>query len=208
MVNIWEDKNKVCLNLGCGVQIKTGFINVDKFYTEKEIRGKKGSFKGADVQPGGKYVQADILHLPFKDDYADYVEMTQVIEHLPMRGIVDYLKEIRRVMKKGATLLINTNNFDGLAMDWLAMAGRTPMNLEEYISVSETIYGNQLAGGEFHTCPFNPTFMNYILTQAGFTDGKIYVLKKGDLAPTIGSVKPFKKGSVLRNDLVIAEAVK
>lgn len=207
-LNPWEDKTKVCLNLGSGVQIKSGFVNVDKFYTEEQLRSQKGMFKGADIQKGGTYVQADIRQLPFKDNYADYVEMIQVIEHLPMRGIIDYLKEIYRVMKKGAILLINTNDFDGLALDWLNMSKRTPMNLEEYISVAETIYGNQLAGGEFHTCAFNPSFMNYLLTQAGFSDGKIYTLKKGDLAPTIGSVKPFKKGSVLRNDLIIAEAVK
>ena len=205
---IWEQKGKICLNLGCGIETKKGFINVDKFYTYEELTSKKGLFKSAVIAPGAKYVQADILHLPFKDDYADYVELINCIEHLPMRGVIDYIKEIRRVMKKGAKLLIITNNMDGLALDWLNMLAHPPFNLEEFISVSETIYGNQLAEGEVHRCPFNPTFMNVVLSSAGFMDGKVFAFTKGALCPVFGSVKPYKKGAVLRNDLVVAEAVK
>lgn len=199
---------KIQLNLGCGLEVKKDFINVDKFYTYEQLTSNKGLFKQARIDKGAKYIQADILHLPFKDNYADYVELMNVIEHLPMRGVIDHIKEIRRVMKKGAKMIIVTNNMDGLAVDWLNMATNPPFNLEEFISVSETIYGNQWAEGETHRCPFNPAFMNVVLSSAGFTDGKVYSFRKGTLAPTLGSVKPFKKGAVLRNDLVYAECIK
>lgn len=198
---------KVSLNLGSGIYVRKGFINVDKAYTLEELKSKKGAFKNAIVEKGGEYIQADILHLPFKDNYADYVELLNTIEHFPMRQVIDYMKEIYRVMKPKAKLIILTNNMDGLAVDWLQMASRPPFNLKEYFEVAETIYGNQLGPGEFHCCPFTPAFLNYVLTSAGFKTGFIGILKKGSKTPTIGTIKP-KKHSVCRNDLLYAEATK
>ncbi len=205
---IWEQKNKVCLNLGCGLEVKKGFINVDKFYTYDQLTSKQGLFKQAQIDKGAEYIQSDILKLPFKDDYADYVELLNVIEHLPMKGVIDYVKEIRRVMKKGAKLLIITNNMDGLALDWLDLAVHPPFNLQEYINVAETIYGNQFAEGEIHRCPFTPTFMNVVLSSAGFIDGQVFVFKKGTLVPPLGSTKPLAKRNIFRNDIIYVECIK
>lgn len=207
-IPMWEQKNKVCLNLGCGVEVKKGFINVDKFYTYEQLTSKQGIFKQAKIDKGAKYVQADILKLPFEDNSVDYIELMNVIEHLPMKQMVSHIKEIRRVMKPKAQLIILTNNMNGLAIDWLDMVNHPPFDLQQFINVAETIYGNQFAEGETHRCPFNQEFMNFVLTQSGFTEGKVVLLRKGDLCPVLGSAKPFRKDAVLRNDLVYAEAIK
>lgn len=195
------------LNLGSGIEIRKDFINVDKFYSEEQIRDMKNS----RVEKGGTFIQADILNLPFKDNYADYVELMNCIEHFPMKTVIDYVKEIYRVMKKGAKLVILTNNMDGLALDWLDLSIHPPFNLSNYIDVAETIYGNQHAGGEIHLCPFTAPFMDYVLSQAGFKKGTVTIIKKNTLisiCPKPVAREILDKNAVARNDLLYVEAIK
>lgn len=197
------------LNLGSGVWLRSGFINVDNFFTEEQVKSKKGVFKNARIEPNAKFVQADILHMPFPDNYADYVEMHQVIEHFPMYRVINYMKEVYRVMKPGAKLVITCPYFTGLAIDWLQM---TQLNFDPktYFDVAETIFGNQYGDseGEVHRCPFTVPFMNYVLNGAGFFSGELYIIPKGARIPTIGLLKPIRKNAVARNDILIVETKK
>lgn len=201
-------KEEIKLNLGCGIHMRSGFINVDKFMTEKQIRSKKGWFKHAVVEPNSKFVQSDIGKMPFPDNYTDYVEMCQVIEHFPMRQIVTYMKEVYRVMKKGGRLNFTVPSFNGAVADWMYMVSNPPFNPEEYINLAEIIYGNQLSEGESHKCPLTPDFMNYVLTNAGFTKGKLYVVRKGVKVSLIKWLQPLTKNAVFRNDQIIGEIEK
>lgn len=197
---------QIKLNLGCGIEIRKGFINVDKFYTEEQIRKNKGSH----VEKGGTFVQADILHLPFEDNYADYVELMNCIEHFPMNNVINYMKEIHRVMKPEAKLVILTNNMDGLAVEWLDMTIHPPFDPKAYNDVAETIYGNQAAAGEIHLCPFTPTFMDYVITQAGFSKGTVAIVRKNTLISALPEPisRMGSKGAIVRNDLLYAEVEK
>ena len=49
--------------------------------------------------------------LPYADRTFDFVNMVEVIEHIPRGKIAFYLKEISRVLKPGAHLLITTPNY-------------------------------------------------------------------------------------------------
>lgn len=49
--------------------------------------------------------------LPYGDFSFDFVNMVEVIEHIPQGEIAFYLKEIRRVLKPGAHLLVTTPNY-------------------------------------------------------------------------------------------------
>lgn len=192
----------VKLNLGSGILIKKGFWNVD-LYKEEDLKGKVGSLKNTVWEKGAKYVQADIRSLPFKNNSVDYIEAMEVIEHLPYRQVVDTLKEIRRVMKKGARLLMTTPNFDGLMKDWLEVM-TVDFNFDKYFNVIQTIYGAQTANGEFHNSPFNSRLMNYYLTETGFKKGKMFVVPKHGLIPVFGSTK-WKKGAIQRNETLYIE---
>jgi ubiquinone/menaquinone biosynthesis C-methylase UbiE len=204
---------EVWLNLGCGGWFRKGFINVDNYIDEeamkKGIKSKEGRYKNCIVEKDAKFVKADIKHLPFPDNYADYVELMNTIEHFPIYQVVENMKEVCRVMKPGAKLIILTNNFDGLFADWLTNVANPPFDIKEYCNIAEEIFGNQVGGeGETHKCPFNVTFMNYVLVQAGFKDGTIGILKKGTVMPMVGTVKAANKNAVCRNDLLIAEVTK
>ncbi len=57
------------------------------------------------------FVQADGLRLPFKDGSFDVALSFQVIEHIASRNVLNYLSEIRRVIKPGGGVyLVSTPN--------------------------------------------------------------------------------------------------
>jgi predicted SAM-dependent methyltransferase len=202
---------KIKLNLGCGIYIKKGWINVDKFITEKDLRNHTGMCKYSVFEPGAIFVQADILHMPFKKNYADRAEMHEVLEHLGLYDILPALKEIHRVLKKGGVLALHVPCMDGLALDWLNMTLFPQFSYKEYIKVAQTIYGNQMGEGEVHKTPFNARVLTNLLGEAGF-DGTVMLYKKGMPAPQLGEFIPHKsyvkKGAVLRNDTLYAEVKK
>ena len=57
----------------------------------------------------GKYIQANLYDIPFADHTFDLVLFLDVIEHLTQPVLV--LKELARVLKPGATILICTINY-------------------------------------------------------------------------------------------------
>lgn len=201
------------LNLGCGVYAHAGWINVDKYLTEEGLKSKKDNYINAVWEEGAEFVQADILHLPFPDEYADVVEMHQVLEHMMFRDIVAVLKEIRRVMKTGAELILDVPCFDGLALDWLEMVTKMgdKFDVEKYVSVMETIVGNQAGGseGEVHKSLFNPRFMNAVLNTAEFFNGEMIVYYKGSKMCKIGELGGTDlPDRVFRNDTLAVKVKK
>ena len=198
------------LNLGCGIHLKKGFTNVDIINEADLIKGaktKKGVWKKTVIEKGAKYVQADIHELPFKDNSATLVEIFSVIEHIPFREVIPVLKEIYRVLKPKGKLVLQTDDFDGLILDWARMRMKKS-GVEEYQSIMETIYGNQTHGGEFHKCCMTPDFLNWCLSQAGFKNGTITRLAKNNPVKKFGLGDKIKKDMFYRNDQIVAEVVK
>lgn len=171
-----KKKGDIWLNLGCGVSLADDFINVDNFFTLEDLKkgqkSKKGQFCNARVTKDTEFVKADICHLPFKDNYADYIECNDVIEHQPMNKVGEFLQEIYRVLKPGGKLGMSTTNFDELARLWtINVAGSkfdSQQDWERYNKLSQVIYGNQAGEGEFHKVAFNPIVMGYWLQIGGF----------------------------------------
>lgn len=198
---------KVQLNLGCGIWVRKDFTNLD-LYDKKELFSKKGPFRDAKIETD-EYIQGDILHLPFTDNYADYVELIDVIEHFSFKTVIPALTEICRVMKKGGKLVLMTINMNGLAVEWLEMKVRDRFDINEYMYLMEAIYGNQRADttGEFHRCAFTPEFLVYCLTQAGFSEVGLTLLDKDAKSIPVGTI-PARPKTVSRNFMIIAEVVK
>jgi SAM-dependent methyltransferase len=90
-----------CLNIGCGTkgrywELLAGF-DVD----------------GVDIlpePPGGitrwRYHQCDAAHLPFSDNYFDFVLAVECFEHI--QNNVSAMQEVQRVLRAGGTLIITT----------------------------------------------------------------------------------------------------
>lgn len=198
---------KIKLNLGCGAHIRKGWINVDKYIDIEALKRKEGWYKNAIYEEGGKFVQADIVKLPFEDNYADHIELQQVLEHLPYRDVTPALTEIYRVLKPGGRFVVSVPNFDGLALDWLDMRMKE-FNEKAYINQMEVVFGSQVSNGEFHKCLFSPILLNAMLNTVGFKKGKIGAVPKGIPTPNMGLLGIGKKGSYMRHAVVFADMTK
>lgn len=171
-----KNKNEIWLNIGCGVSLADNFINVDDFFTlgmlEHGVKTKKGPFKNARVPKNAKFVKANVCDLPFKDNYADYIECIDMIEHISIHEVQKAFSEMYRVLKPGGRLGLSTTNFDELARLWLLNLVNnkfeTQKDFDIFLTLSKIIYGNQAGPGEFHASPFNPSIMAFHLQKAGF----------------------------------------
>ena len=196
------------LNLGCGVVLAPGFINVDKFFTLADLRRKEGIYGNAEVPDGAHFVQADLADLPFEDGVAEYVESIDCVEHLPFRDLPAAFAEMYRVLRPGGKLALMTSSFDNLARLWLdnMTDGWKPEAYEELVQL---LYGNQLGPGEFHCNPFNGWIMKHYLEGAGFRDFKITVYPHNSTErPPIQTQEWGPETLYIRSDMLWVEAVK
>ena len=101
-------KGSIALDAGCGIgHITAGYRN------DYRIVGIDEQLSALQCCPkigGGKYIQASLYSLPFKDGTFELVLFLDAIEHL--RKPVSALKELARVMKNGAKILICTMNYE------------------------------------------------------------------------------------------------
>lgn len=95
---------KVKLNLGCGSDIREGWQNYDKYPQSDKV----------------KFLDLDVLPLPFPGDYADVIKLSQVLEHILYP--LDVCLECQRILKKGGRLLIDVPVYS------FTMAHRRPVN--------------------------------------------------------------------------------
>lgn len=215
----------IWINLGCGVSLADPpFINVDNFFDLKDLKlgqkTKKGEFKNARVPKDVKFVRADMCKLPFPDNFADYIECNDAIEHVPMRKVQTALSEMYRVLKPGGKLGLETTNFDELAKLWtLHVEGNnlsTENDFKRYITLSQIIYGNQAGEGqgEYHRVPFNPFSLGYYLQASGFKLENIVISVFPTNSPSFPPNKAYNhlkdtfKDSVILTEMLWAECIK
>lgn len=209
----------VRLNLGCGIHLAGGFLNIDKFVDEvalrRDVKTKKGFYANGTVEPNAKFLQADVLALPLIGNFADYIETTDMIEHLPFREIPLALKEMYRVLKPGGEIRIETVNFNALVDQWAreVAALEDKMNYDDptcmYYDLQEVVFGNQIGNGEFHRAALTPRYMHYLMTRVGFKDIQFQIYPVGcPTQPEMYAQRKWPKGAVIRAEEFIAIATK
>ena len=219
-----NNKKEVWLNLGCGVSLADDFVNVDNFFDMKDLRNgqktKKGPFKNARVPKGAKFVRGDMRALPFDDNYADYIECNDAIEHMALADVQSALAEMYRVLKPGGKLAVQTTNFDELAKLWTLNVANNPLgtqkDIDAYVTLSQVIYGNQAGPGEFHRTLYNPYILGYHLRNAGFKLEDITITIYPTNSKMIAPQKAYKHmamsgafdNSVILTEMMWAECIK
>lgn len=76
--------DSVRVNLGCGRDVRDGWLNIDQFHSEGSDR--------PDL-----LCDFDTERVPLEDDSVDYVELIHVIEHL--RNPLHVMEEVHRILK-------------------------------------------------------------------------------------------------------------
>lgn len=87
-VRKYRKQKHLKLNIGCGRDIKKGFLNIDQYQRENKLD------LILDVTKG----------LPFKNESCSYIYAEQFVEHLNWLDGLNFLKECHRCLEKGGTL--------------------------------------------------------------------------------------------------------
>ena len=82
-------KKTIKLNLGCGNDIKKGYINIDKYPKNKDVMK----------------LDLDNIPFPFKDNSIDCIYMEDTFEHLNINRF-DFMRELHRILKPDGIIKI------------------------------------------------------------------------------------------------------
>lgn len=142
------------LNLGCGDDIKKGYINID-------VRRTKPEVLQIDLEK-------ELLRF-FPDESADEIIAKDFIEHLSWRVVGDFLRDCFRVLKKGGKLFIQCPDLEVIANQIILNPDFKYNELEGYKAISFWIYGEQNYSENTHKSGFTKPTIKKLLEQVGFT---------------------------------------
>ena len=140
------------LNLGCGKDIKEGYINID-------IR----HLPGVDVI-------ADVRKLPFRDNYIAEIRAIDIYEHITHRESQKLLIHWISVLKTGGLLYIRGPCINRIIQYFLVEClDNNNSNLSKVVRLIDNIFGSQDYLENLHRTTIHPDLMYYYLKQAGIT---------------------------------------
>ena len=128
------------LNLGCGTDIRQGFVNID-------FRKLPGVNRVFDISSNEKM---------YPDNSVDYILAQDILEHFPQAEVMRILKGFADMLKKGGILEVQTPDIievviKSLGDDWAI----------------RRIYGGQEYPENFHKSGFTRATMRRSLTKVG-----------------------------------------
>jgi 2-polyprenyl-3-methyl-5-hydroxy-6-metoxy-1,4-benzoquinol methylase len=97
--------------------------------------------------------------LPFEDHSFDVVFFTEVIEHVAVKPVIDVLRDIRRICRPGATLVLSTPNVNNISNIFALLTGAN------VFWPPEIFYGTL----DRHNREFTPAEVREAVLGAGFT---------------------------------------
>jgi SAM-dependent methyltransferase len=143
---VMEAIQGIKLNIGCGTDIKPGFINIDPFSPFAEAPWDAGK-------------------LPFNDNSVALIYSTMTIEHFPMPRVVPILTEWYRVLRRKGKLIIYTSNIVDVCRKTIETAESGDLNLKY-------LFGSQTREGHSHFCGFTQESLFKCMVDAGFMFAK------------------------------------
>jgi glycosyltransferase involved in cell wall biosynthesis len=148
------------LNLGCGKDVRDGFINIDLFSDDPRV------------------VFMDIRNLSFPDNSADIILASDILEHFSHREINHILKEWSRVLKPNGELIIRSPSLKLQTKAYLE--GKWNADIASYM-----IFGGQTNPGDYHCVAFDKDSIQTYLKNAGL---ELYHFEEIDLPQDKGLI--------------------
>lgn len=145
-----NDDGEILVHLGCGWSNNEKFINID-----------------ATPLPHVHYVR-DIRNLSvLPNDYADLLYSSHALEHISHIELPKTLNEWARVIKKGGRIRLAVPDFDII----LKMYNDSHNDIN---AIKDPLMGGQDYMYNFHKSIFNIEYLSKLLTQAGFSNIKVW----------------------------------
>lgn len=179
-IKLDKAERPVCINLGCGLAVAPGWINIDgslnaliasmpsafhklayrftgasAYYTREKYLALLGNHT---------FVHHDLGYsLPFHDASVDYVYSSHFLEHLPRKDALNLIAESHRVLKPGGIVRVVVPDLEYAVS--LYQAGRKDEMLRQYFFVEDddSHYAK-------HKYMYDHASLATLLTDAGFKD--------------------------------------
>ena len=146
--------NLIKFNLGCGPDIKPGFINIDTCPQDSRV------------------LQMDIRKLEFEQCSVDYIYTRDVIEHLSLEDTKLSLQNWSKISKNGAKLFIQTVCWDSVLKAYLGRVWN--LDTVNYMLFAGKNWVDGISRNEdFHKSTYNQRYLSNLLELNGFTVDKI-----------------------------------
>mgnify|MGYP006289761473 CR=1 FL=1 len=140
-----NEDDGIKLNLGCGNDVREGYVNIDRYNNTGLVDMK-----------------ADIGKLPFPDASVSEVFTNHVFEHIGINDIYGVLDEWKRVLKPNGKLVMNLPNLETEVKIWLEAPD------DKKWTEVQRIFGSQSHEGNNHLCGFNPGSLRSFLERFNF----------------------------------------
>jgi SAM-dependent methyltransferase len=155
------------LNVGCGTHYAQGWVNADTWETDDTKPDVK-------VTPGKPY--------PFEDSTFDAIYMGHVLEHIPWLEVSTFLKDMQRIAKPNAPMLIVGPDVHKTIKRW--KDGQEPWwlveSVMEHLDVPDThVAGLEWWDGAHHHWNCHETRVEKLLNLLEFNN----VVNKFDAIP-------------------------
>ncbi len=176
------------LHIGCGLDLKEGYINIDVESKESIIQRYKESenvvFKNYQ-EKGIEIFNYDIFNLPYDDNTIDEILCNAFLEHISFAEERKYFFEVKRILKPGGILKFGVPDFEWIVKKWLSAKdewkdfyytdrgehyfGQNNRNLDtRWGYMTTAIFGNQNGIGQYHKNAYTRQKIKALLTKIDF----------------------------------------
>jgi ubiquinone/menaquinone biosynthesis C-methylase UbiE len=124
--------SNLLIEVGCGKGALARYIMANKNTTYIGIDFSKTALKHSHQQmPKAHFINADANHLPIKQDIADAILCSEVLEHIP-NGYKQAIKEIYSLLKPRGKLLLTVPNRHHINIKYNLLRYHTGVGQQEY----------------------------------------------------------------------------
>lgn len=141
--SVEKEQPTIILNLGCGEDVISGFINIDKYLVQDDI------------------VNMDALELEYPDNSVKMILAADLLQCFSYLELSDVLEEWHRVLIPEGELVLSVPSVTNI----IRLINNGKLNAE---SASRLLFGNQERIGDFYSSCFDKEFITSLLENAGF----------------------------------------
>jgi predicted SAM-dependent methyltransferase len=136
------------VNLGCGFDLREGYLNVD--FQDFHKPDLVGDVRSLPTLPSG---------------YFEEIVAQDVLEHLPRLDTPVALSEWNRLLCMGGLLHLRAPNIIGLAELFLVPERQS---IDDQKLLVQCLFGTQAYNGDWHLTGFTEKLLRYYLAESGF----------------------------------------